>query len=53
MTLYPAFLLQLYLLAGALPLFGFRTELQQGNLDMLKRTWETAKQYLQEKTEVI
>jgi hypothetical protein len=34
-------------------LFGFRTELQQGSLDMLKRTWETAKQYLQENVEVI
>ena len=33
-------------------LFGFRTELQQGSLDMLKRTWETAKQYLQENAEV-
>ena len=33
-------------------LFGLRTELQQGSLDMLKWTWETTKQYLQEKTEV-
>jgi len=33
-------------------LFGFRTELKQGNLDMLKKTWETAKQFLQENTEV-
>ena len=33
-------------------LFGFRTELKEGSLDILKRTWETAKQYLQENTEV-
>jgi len=33
-------------------LFGFRTELKQGSLDMLKKTWETAKHYLQENTEV-
>jgi hypothetical protein len=33
-------------------LFGFRTELKEGSLDILNRTWETAKQYLQENTEV-
>jgi len=33
-------------------LFGFRTELQQGSLDMLKKIWETAKQFLQENNEV-
>jgi len=26
--------------------------LQQGSLDMLKKTWETAKQFLQENNEV-
>jgi hypothetical protein len=33
-------------------LFGFRTELKGGSLDILKRTWEKAKQYLQENNEV-
>jgi hypothetical protein len=33
-------------------LFGFRTELRQGSLNVLKRMWEAAKQYLQEDTEV-
>jgi len=28
-------------------LFGFRTELLQGSLDILKKTWESAKEYLQ------
>jgi len=28
-------------------LFGFRTELQQGSLDILTKTWESAKEYLQ------
>jgi hypothetical protein len=32
-------------------LFGFRTELKQGNLELLKKTWEKAKQYLQENNE--
>jgi len=28
-------------------LFGFRTELLQGSLDILDKTWESAKEYLQ------
>jgi len=33
-------------------LFDLRTELKQGSLDFLKKTWETAKHYLQENSEV-
>jgi hypothetical protein len=33
-------------------LFGFRTELKQGSLDMLQRTWESAKNHLTKNTEV-
>lgn len=32
-------------------LFGFRTEVRPGKLDMLKKTWETAKNRLRETTE--
>lgn len=32
-------------------LFGFRAEVRQGKLDMLKKTWETAKNRLRENTE--
>jgi hypothetical protein len=32
-------------------LFGFRTELLQGTLDILEKTWEKAKRYLQRETE--
>jgi len=28
-------------------LFGFRTELLQGSLDILSKTWQSAKDYLQ------
>jgi hypothetical protein len=33
-------------------LFGFRTEVRPGKLDMLKKTWETAKNHLQKNIEV-
>lgn len=33
-------------------LFGFRTELLQGSLDILNKTWASAKKYLQEEKEV-
>ena len=33
-------------------LFGFRTELKPGSLDMLQKSWETAKNYLQKNAEV-
>ena len=33
-------------------LFGFRTELLQGSLDMLSNTWQSAKKYLQGEKEL-